>query len=351
VGLDPLEFRYINVYREGDTTPNGCPPDVIAFPQALEKLRPIYKKAKENAKTKNAKGGEIKYGVGISLLEYGCGLDGADSSEAAIELTENGATVWTSWEDHGQGADMGTLSHTYEALKPLGIKPDQIRLIMNDTEFTPNSGPTGGSRSNVFTGNAIRVAGENLLAALKKEDGTYRTYQEMIDENLPTKYKGSWTAPCTACSVDTGQGNPFPVYMYGILLAEVAVDTTTGKTQVEKFTLVSDCGPVMNKLVVEGQLWGGLTQGIGLALSEDFEDLKKHTTLSKCGIPRIMDVPDAMDLIHQETPRPNGPLGMAGAGEMPLSAPHAAIVNAIYNACGVRITKLPARPEKILAGL
>jgi aldehyde oxidoreductase len=350
-GMDPLEFRYLNVYREGDTTPNGCPPDVIAYPQAIEKLRPIYKQAKENARAKNAKGGEIKYGVGISLLEYGCGLDGADSSEAEIELTENGATVWTSWEDHGQGADMGTLSHTHEALKPLGIRPEQIRLIMNDTEFTPNSGPAGGSRSNVFTGNAIRVAGENLLAAMKKEDGTYRTYQEMIDEKLPTKYKGTWTAPCTACSVDTGQGNPFPVYMYGVLLAEVAVDTTTGKTKVEKFTLVSDCGPVMNKLVVEGQLWGGLTQGIGLALSEDFEDLKKHTTLIKCGIPRILDVPDTIDLIHQETPRPLGPLGMAGAGEMPLSAPHAAIVNAIYNACGVRVTKLPARPEKILAGL
>ena len=91
----------------------------------------------------------------------------------------------------------------------------------------------------------------------------------------------------------------------------------------------------MNKLVLEGQLMGGLTQGIGLALSEDFEDLKKHTTLVKCGIPKIMDVPDNFDIIHQETPRPLGPFGMAGSGEMPLSAPHAAIVNAIYDACGV----------------
>lgn len=351
VGMDPLEFRYLNVYREGDTTPTGCPPDVIAYPQALDKLRPIYKQAKENAKAKNAKSVDIKYGVGVSLLAYGCGLDGADSSEAWVEFTEKGVTVGTSWEDHGQGADMGILTMTHEGLKPLNLKPEQIKLIMNDTEFTPNSGPAGGSRSNVLTGNAIRVACENLLEALKKEDGTYRTYQEMVAEKLPVKYMGSWTAPCTACSVDTGQGNPFPVYMYGVLLAEVAVDTTTGKTQVEKFTLVSDCGSITNKLVLEGQLWGGLTQGIGLALSEDFEDLKKHTTLIKCGIPRIMDVPDTMDIIHQETPRPLGPFGSAGAGEMPLSAPHAAIINAIYNACGVRISKLPARPEKILAGL
>jgi aldehyde oxidoreductase len=351
VGMDPLEFRYLNVYREGDTTPTGCEPDVIAYPQALEKLRPIYKKAKENAKLKNAKGGEIKYGAGISLLEYGCGLDGADSSEAWVEITESGVTVGSSWEDHGQGADMGSMTVAHEALRPLGIKPEQIKLVMNDTEKTPNSGPAGGSRSNVMTGNAIRVSCENLIAALKREDGTYRTYQEMNTEKLPTKYMGTWTAPCTACSVETGQGNPFPVYMYGVLLAETAVDTTTGKVKVEKFTLVSDCGPIMNKLVLEGQLMGGLTQGIGLALSEDFEDLTKHTTLVKCGIPKIMDVPDTFDIIHQETPRPLGPFGMAGSGEMPLSAPHAAIVNAIYDACGVRITKLPALPEKILSAL
>jgi len=351
VGMDPLEFRYLNVYREGDLTPTGCAPDVIAFPQALDKLRPIYKQAKEAAKTKNAKGGAIKYGVGISLLEYGCGLDGADSSEAWAEITAEGVTIGNSWEDHGQGADMATLTVADEALKELGIRPEQIKLVMNDMRLTPNSGPAGGSRSNVMTGNSTRVACENLLAALRKEDGTFRTYKEMVDAKLPTKYMGKWTAPCKECSVETGQGNPFPVYMYGVLLVEVAVDTTTGKTKVEKMTMVSDCGPIMNKLVLEGQLWGGLVQGIGLALSEDFEDLKKNTTLVGCGIPRIEDVPDTINIIHQETMRPLGPFGMAGAGEMPLSAPHAAIINAIYNACGVRITKLPAYPEKVLEAL
>lgn len=350
-GMDPLEFRYQNVYREGDTTPTGCAPDVIAFPQALDKIRPYYNLAKERAKEKNVKGGEIKYGVGISLLEYGCGLDGADSSEAWAEITETGVAVGNSWEDHGQGADMGTLTVAHEALKPLHIQPEQIKLVMNDMRYTPNSGPAGGSRSNVMTGNSTRVACENLLEALKKKDGTFRTYKEMIAEKLPTKYAGKWTAPCKECSVETGQGNPFPVYMYGVLLSEVSVDTTTGKVKVEKLTLVSDCGPIMNHLVLEGQLWGGIVQGIGLALSEDFEDLKKNTTLVRCGIPQIEDVPDTMNIIHQETMRPNGPFGMAGSGEMPLSAPHASIINAIYNACGVRITKLPAYPDKVLEGL
>ena len=351
MGIDPLEFRYKNVYREGSTTPNGCPPDVIAYPQALDKLRPLYQKAKADAQAKNASGGDTKYGVGISLLEYGSGLDGADSSEAWAEITKNGVTIGSSWEDHGQGADMGTMTVAHETLKPLKVTPEQIRLVMNDTEYTPNSGPAGGSRSNVVTGNAVRVACENLLKALRKEDGTFRTYDEMVAEKLPTKYEGKWTAPCTECSVETGQGNPFSCYMYGVLLAEVSVNTTTGKAKVGKLTIVSDCGTIMNKTVLEGQIWGGLVQGIGLALTEDFEDLKKHTTLTGCGIPQINDAPDEMPIIHQETPRPYGPFGMSGSGEMPLSAPHAAMINAIYNACGVRITHLPALPEKILAGL
>ncbi|KNZ43433.1 xanthine dehydrogenase family protein molybdopterin-binding subunit, partial [Acetobacterium bakii] len=351
MGKDPLELRYANVYREGDTTPNGCPPDVIALPQAIDTLRPIYKAAKAKAEAKNKEGGNTKYGVGVSLNIYGCGLDGPDSSEIWVELTPEGVTVGDSWEDHGQGADMGTLTFAYETLRPLGIKPEEIKLVMNDMQLTPNSGPAGGSRSNVMTGNAIKVGCENLLTALKKADGSYRTYDEMVAENLPLRYEGKWTAPCTAPGVETSQGNPFPVYMYGVLLAEVAVDTTTGKTHVDKLTLVSDCGTITNKLVLEGQLYGGLTQGIGLALSEDFEDLKKHTTLTGCGIPQIRDVPDEIILIHQETPRPLGPYGAAGSGEMPLSAPHAAIANAIFNACGVRIKHLPAYPAKVLEGL
>ena len=351
MGVDPLELRYKNVYREGSTTPTGCDPDVVCLPSMIDKVRPHYEEAKKRAKIKNEKAQGKRYGVGASILLYGSGLDGADSSEAWAELTPHGVTVGNSWEDHGQGADMGTLSIAYETLRPLGIKLEDIKLVMNDMNLTPNSGPAGGSRSNVLTGNATRVACENLLNALKKEDGSFRTYDEMIKEGLPVKYDGKWTAPCTASDVENGQGNPFPCYMYGVLVAEVEVDLETGKTKVEKFTIISDVGTVINKLVVDGQIYGGLAQGIGLALTEDFEDLKKHTTLTKCGIPQIKDVPDDIELLYQETERPLGPYGASGTGEMPLSAPHAAIINAIYNACGVRITKLPALPEKVKAGL
>ena len=351
IGMDPLEFRYKNILREGDVTPNGCKPDVYALEGLLDKIRPYYDKSKETAKANNENSVDKKYGSGISLLIYGCGLDGADSSEAWAEITKDGVTVANSWEDHGQGADMGTLTMAHETLRKAGYEPENIKLILNDMNFTPNSGPAGGSRSNVLTGNATRVACENLLEGLKKADGTYRTYDEQMLDGKPTKYDGKWTAPCTACDVETGQGNPFPVYMYGVLLAEVQVDLTTGKTHVDKLTVVSDVGTIVNKLVVDGQILGGVVQGIGLALYEDFEDLKKHTTLTGCGIPQIKDVTDDITLLYQETPRPLGPYGAAGAGEMPLSAPHSAIISAIYDACGVRITHLPAYPEKVLAGL
>ena len=349
--MDPLELRYKNVYREGSTTPTGCPPDIICLPDMIDNMRPHYEKAKDKVAKKNDNNEGKKYGVGLTILLYASGLDGEDSSEAWVELTEEGVTVGASWEDHGQGADMGVLAQTYEMLRPIGIEIEDVKLVMNDMNLTPNSGPAGGSRSTLLTGNAISNACDNLMAAMKKEDGSYKTYDEMIDEELPLKYDGKWVAPQVACDFDTGQGDPFAAYMYGFLMSEVEVDLETGKTVVEKFTIISDVGTVMNKLVVDGQIYGGLAQGIGLALSEDFEDIEKHTTLTKCGIPQITDIPDDIELIYQETKRPKAEFGASGAGEMPLSAPHASIINAIYNACGVRITKLPALPEKVKKGL
>jgi aldehyde oxidoreductase len=349
MGMDPLELRYKNVYREGDTTPTGQKPEVYSFPEMFDKLRPLYQAALKKAKAESAP--EKKKGVGLSLGIYGCGLDGPDASEISVELTPDGVVLASSWEDHGQGADMGALGTCHEALRPLKLAPDQIQLVMNDTALTPNSGPSGGSRQQVMTGNAIKNGCEMLLNAMRKKDGTFRTYEEMKAENIPLKYSGKWTASmCTPCD-ENGQGAPFPVYMYGVFMAEVTVDTQSGKTQVDKYTVMADVGKINNKLVVDGQIYGGVAQGIGLALSEDFEDLKKHTSLAACGFPYIDDIPDALDIHYFENPREHGPFGAAGVGELPLTSSHVAVVNAIHNATGVRITHLPALPEKVLAGL
>ncbi|MHB8204106.1 MAG: molybdopterin-dependent aldehyde oxidoreductase [Desulfomonilaceae bacterium] len=349
MGKDPLELRYLNVYRPGDTTPTGQTPDGYSFPEMIDKLRPMYKEALELAKKESTP--ELKKGVGVSIGIYGCGLDGPDSSEVWVELTPGGVTLSSSWEDHGQGADIGALGTCHEGLRPLGISPDKIKLVMNDTALVPNSGPSGGSRQQVMTGNAIKNGCDMLLNAMRKPDGTFRTYDEMKTENIPLKYSGKWTASmCSPCD-ENGQGNPFPVYMYGVFLAQVAVDTKTGKTKVEKFTVMADIGKINNKLAVDGQIYGGVAQGIGLALSEDFEDLNKHTSLVDCGLPYTKDIPDNFKIIYFENPREHGPFGAAGVGELPLTSPHAAVINGIYNATGVRIRQAPALPEKVLAGL
>ncbi len=348
LGMDPLELRYKNVYRQGATSPTGQSPEVWSLPELLDTLRPKYQAALAKAKGDSTAG--VKRGVGISLGVYGSGLDGPDSAEVDAELNSDGTiSIFATWHDHGQGADMGTLATAHEALRPLGIAPDKIKLVLNDTSICPNSGPAGGSRSQVVTGQAIKAACEMLLAGMKK-GSAFRTYDQMAADKVPTKYRGKWTAPASACD-ENSQGSPFACYMYGVFMAEVAVDVKTGATAVEKMTLISDIGKIANKLVVDGQMYGGLAQGIGLALTEDFEDIKTHSSMVGAGFPYAKQIPDNMELIYVESDRPDGPFGASGVGELPLTCPHAAIINGIHNACGVRITRLPALPEKVLAGL
>lgn len=349
LGMDPLEIRYKNVYRPGDTTPTGCTPDVYSLPTMLDIIRPLYKEAKKRARARSTD--NKKYGVGISIGVYGCGDDGKDTAEIYVELTKTGVKLFTSWEDHGQGAEMGVLGTAHEALRPLGIKPEQIELVMNDTALTPNSGAAIGSRSQVIIGQAIQAGCELLIEAMRKPDGSFRTYEEMVAEGIPLRYLGKHTAiSCTACD-ENAQGNPFPTYQYGVFMPEVVVDVNTGKVFVEKITCVVDVGVVGNKLLVDGQIYGGLVQGIGLALSEGFEDLDKHKSMISCGFPYIKDAPHSIEIIYVETHRPLGAFGASGCGELGITSPHAAIINAIYDACGVRIRELPALPEKVLAGI
>ncbi|MEI2659680.1 MAG: molybdopterin cofactor-binding domain-containing protein [Bifidobacterium adolescentis] len=238
--------------------------------------------------------------------------------------------------------------------KPCGhwaLPAENIVMRLNDTGIAPNGGPSGGSRSQVVIGNAIKNGCDQLVAAMRKADGAYRTYNEMTAEKLATKYVGKWAATDNTNCDENGQGKPYAVYQYGAFLAEVNVNTKTGKTTVEGMTVMADAGVINNKLVVDGQIYGGVAQGIGLALSEDFEDIKKHSTMLGAGIPYAKDIPDKFDIHFFESPRPEGPFGSGGIGELPLTSPHVAIMNAIKNATGVRITHLPAYPEKVLAGL
>ena len=353
-GLDTWEFMNRNILHPGDTVSTGEQPDVYPLPKLMEMIKPEYDAAVKRCKEMST--AEKKYGAGLSIGMYNVGADTGDEAGSDVELNPDGsATCFNTWEDPGQGADLGTLVTAHEALRPLELTPEQIHLYMNDTALCPNSGPAGASRCQYLVGNAIVDSCNQLLKAMDKGDGTYRSYDEMVKEGIPTKYKGHFTvAPyCSPPDPETFQFavRPVPTYQYGVFLTEVEVDMATGKTQVVKMTLNADIGVIASRQAVDGQMYGGMVQGIGLALSEDFEDIEKHTNLIAAGIPFIKDAPDALVVNYVETPRATGPFGAGGCGELPLSSPHASVVNAIYHACGVRITELPARPEKVLAAL
>jgi len=354
MGEDPFEFRYKNLYDEakGSLTPVSSSPDVYVFKQLFDMMRPKYEEAKKRKQAPAPDG--VKRGVGISLGYFGAGNDCEDAAEAAVELLKDGrVAVYVTWHDHGQGGDMGALAYAHESLKELKLSPDRFVLITNDTAKCPDSGPAAASRSQVMIGNALYEACDKLKKAMLKEGGTYRTYDEMIKESLDVYYVGAYDATPLLRGVDekTGQFDPHVTYMYAVYLSEIAVDTKTGKVEVNKMTAAYDVGVIGNKAVVEGQAYGGLMMGIGLALSEDFEDLKKHTTLMNCGFPTIKDCPDDMELMFMETPRKHSALGSSGVGESVLTSPHVSIVNAIDDACGARVRILPATPDKILAAL
>ena len=134
-------------------------------------------------------------------------------------------------------------------------------------------------------------------------------------------------------------------------MAEVEVDTKSGKTTVLRFSCVDDVGKVGNLAAVNGQAYGGISHSIGFALSEIYEDVKKHTNIAACGVPYIKDIPDEINVIHYQRPDEVGPFGSSGASEAFQSSGHVAVLNAINNACGVRIHEIPATPAKVKAGL
>lgn len=354
IGMDPFEFRWINIAREGDLNLNSYPYIDYPMESIMKTMRPIYEKAVERAKRESTP--ERLRGVGIAWGGYNVTEGPSDQCTLALEIAPGGKYIkYDTWQDQGQGGDVGSLQCTLEALKPLGVSKEDIILRQNDSVYGVDSGASASSRQHYMNGKACEMAAEKMLNAMRKEDGTYRTYEEMVSEGLPLRYEAQYenSTDMTLCNLspDTGIGNPTPAYTYGLFLAEVEVEAATGKTTVLSYTSVDDVGTIGNPTSVDGQAYGGLSHCIGFALSEDYDDVKKHWNIAGAGIPSIKDIPDDFNLIHLENPRSTNPYGSSGASEAFQSAGHMAVINAIYNATGVRIYELPARPEKVKEGI
>lgn len=359
-GIDPFEFRYRNIAQPGDLNLNQRKFLQYPMQEMMDKMKPMYDEAvKKTREFNKASDGKLKRGVGLAWGGYNVGLGGVDEASVAIELMPDGTfRKYDTWQDQGQGGDAGSLVCTLEAMRPYfpDITPDDIKLVQTDSKYCPNTGESAGSRSHFANGKASILAAKNIAEAMKKKDGTYRTYDEMVAEGIPTRYEGNWAAADEWDYFDfldpnDGQGEPTYAYTYALFMSEVEVDTETGKTTVLSMRCVDWVGKVGNIQSVNGQAYGGMSHAIGFALSENYEDVKKHTNPYSAGVPYIKDIPDDMTVIHLDGFDERGPFGSSGASEAFQSSDHMAIINAINNAVGVRIYELPATPEKVKAGI
>ncbi len=346
MGIDPLEFRRRNSLKPGQTKSTGMVAKEWSFIEVCDAIKPAYDKAKKAAEEFNAKSqGPVKRGVGIAAHSFGVGGAG-DSAKMSIEIDpDNGVTIYAAVADPGEGND-SMLAQI--AAHQLGLPLNKVRLYTRDTDKTVLMGPAAGSRMTFMAGHSLLDAIKNLEAAAKEAGA--RTYEALKKAGKPTRFEGSQKNPGPAgLDPKTGQGNAQVTECHNIQMAEVEVNAETGAARVLKMTVCVDGGTVINPQAFEGQLEGGMDQGVGYALREEYT-LGKEKDYVQFKFPTTRDMFD-VEMIALQTPRSNGPLGATGVGEMTMVSTAPAVINAIYNACGARVFDLPATPAKVKAAL
>lgn len=345
VGMDALAFRRINSLQPGQPRATGATLDQWEFPRICDMIQPHWDRAKKETADFNRRNMRLKRGVGLGAHGFGIGGPG-DTGRVSIEVNpDDSITIFGAIADPGEGNDAML---TQIAAYVLGIPMDKIRLETRSTHNTVGMGPAAGSRMTYVGGGALQNAVEQLKKAM--EQAGSKTYAGLQKAGKPLRYDGIKKLKEGQWDPKTGQGDSSESIVHNIQMAEVEVDTETGEVTVLKMTTAVDAGPIINPQAVEGQLEGGMDQGIGFALREEYIH---GQTMDWKGFkfPTIRMMPQ-MELMFQETPRKNGTLlGSTGIGEMTMISTAPSITNAIYNACGVRIFDLPATPDKIKKGL
>ncbi|MFV2092667.1 MAG: xanthine dehydrogenase family protein molybdopterin-binding subunit, partial [Hyphomicrobiales bacterium] len=372
LGLDRLEFRIRNALENnlptvtGQVFTTGC-----GARQCLEALRGPYASARANAAKANGAAPTSRHGVGIASLWYGCGNTGlSNPSTIRVGLRADGAVVlFNGAVDIGQGARTVIAQICAQAL---GLKLADISQVNDDTDLTPDAGKTSASRQTFISGKAAELAGIALWARLlrlanvseaaelalegatliAREAGqTHRVDLSALEadaDGFVALEQATFDPPTTALD-ENGQGRPYAAFGYGAHMAEVSVDIALGTVKVKTITAVHDVGRAINPQLIEGQIEGGVAQGLGLALMEEFIPGRTEN-LHDYLIPTFGDMPKINSIIL-EVADPTGPFGAKGLGEHVLIATAPAILNAIADACGARLRDLPATPDKVRAAI
>ena len=271
------------------------------------------------------------YGTG-----YGNGFP--DESRATAELNCDGTvTVYVEVTDVGQG---GKNIMRQIAGETLQIAVENVIIKNTNTAYMKDSGTAAASRQTYNTGNAV-------LNACKK------LRENIAEKSINLTAEGYFKADTTSVNLETGEGNPYWPYTFSINKAVVAVDDETGKVDVLEVTACHDSGKIINPLLAEGQIQGGCAMGIGYGIMEEVifnKGVIKNSNLNDYIIPTSKDVPKVNTIFVEELEH-SGPYGAKGLGEPSMIATAPAIINAIYDAVGVRIYDLPASAEKIIKAL
>ena len=373
IGVDRLEFRILNALKNESPTVTGqVLGEGVGIGACFEALRPKWQSARVQAKEFNASAaGPVRRGVGVAGMWYGCGNTSLPNpSTVRIGLKRDGhIALHQGAVDIGQGSNTIVTQICADAV---GAPITHFDLISGDTAISPDCGKTSASRQTFVTGKAAHMAGSKLRDQILKlagacecgsvefGDGTLAVVENAKRKTIPISEmpldengyvitsEATFDPPITPLD-ENGQGTPYAVYGFGAHLAEIEVDVELGTVRVLHVTAAHDVGRSINPTLIEGQIEGGIAQGLGMALMEEFFP-GKGENLHDYLIPSAGDIPP-IESILIEDPSPIGPFGAKGIGEQAVIPTAPAILNAIHDAIGVRIHKVPATPDRVRAAI
>ena len=385
--ITPLEIRKLNGFKQGSITASGqvLSEHKVALDEVMDKAleKSEYSKKREELEKLNQKDSRFKYGIGFACSYRGCslGAEGVDATSAIVSVQGDGSIyVLAGLNENGQGL---RTTFCQIAAEVLGAKFETVTFLEPQTATIPDGGPTVASRATLTGGNAVIDAAQkikNTIFSVIKDDLKVSSIEETVWANGMISLKepkakidaipfekavelsfkagvnlssyGWFKAPDVSWIEETGQGNAYFTYVYGCQVAEIKIDTSTGKIEVSRITAVHDVGKVINKLGIEGQVYGGVAQGIGYAILEDFNlqnGIVKSPNLDEYLLPTIKDI-QQIDAILVENEDKFGPYGAKSIGEPTLELASAAINNALKFATGKYIYQIPLTLERVFLG-
>jgi carbon-monoxide dehydrogenase large subunit len=369
LGLDPVDVRRRNLIPPFDsphTTAVGSVYDVGDYAAALDEVLRLagYDDLRRQQQARRERGDRLALGIGLSVYVEITGGPGPMPEYGSVEVHADGsATARTGTSPHGQGHETA-FAQIVSAI--LGVPMEQVRVLHSDTDAVPESNGTYGSRSLQLGGSSIYVAAENVLAMAKQraadlleanpddlvlfDDGRFGVAGTPARSVGWEELAGADDRPLSA---EHRHAQPNNTYPFGAHIALVEVDTETGAVNLLRMVAVDDCGRILNPMLAEGQVHGGLAQGIAQALFEEFayddEGTPLTATLADYLMPSAAELP-TYETAHTSTPTPLNPLGAKGIGESGTIGSTPAVQNAVVDAVahlGVRHIDMPLTPERV----